>query len=371
MLTGGEYPALSMVSSNIFGLSMMNSGLTRSELREMLKFKVFGTVLLENVPQLFCQALYSYSIGGVTDTVLYAFVTSILSVISTSLSYAIDQDDINVKRVSYYLSVQCTRESPERRSPVNAASALQTPRDVISSNVQTEDVLAIPNDLTSAEKRNVLMNRGRTLALSRSVAALWCVPPKCIEVGATILTKHGALTHIVQSVDESDLKAYALEFHGIDSEVEVTPLFFVKEMIASSTEELTQIFCDHFGFDQDFSVSFYDPMNVHGERRYTSLTQERPRSSKNVMIQRMLSRAYTQRGTERNHGDVEFAIEQYLGTKVVYKESENELEDGMGDELEDELEDGSEEETANNQPADTEMSVFIGTAVAIMSDSSL
>ena len=48
VLTGGAYPALSVVSSNCFGLSILNCGLTRYELRKLLYVKVFNSVLLEN-----------------------------------------------------------------------------------------------------------------------------------------------------------------------------------------------------------------------------------------------------------------------------------------------------------------------------------
>ena len=48
VLTGGAYPALSVVSSNCFGLSMLNCGLTRYELRRLLGRKVITSVLLEN-----------------------------------------------------------------------------------------------------------------------------------------------------------------------------------------------------------------------------------------------------------------------------------------------------------------------------------
>ena len=54
------YSALAAVSSNIFGLQMFNSGLTRYELKALSKIKVFGTIILENLPQLGCQVLYAY-----------------------------------------------------------------------------------------------------------------------------------------------------------------------------------------------------------------------------------------------------------------------------------------------------------------------
>ena len=61
--SGGCHPSLTLVSSNIFGLWLFNSGLTLYELRKLQKIKIIGTILLENVPQLFCQFLYVYATG--------------------------------------------------------------------------------------------------------------------------------------------------------------------------------------------------------------------------------------------------------------------------------------------------------------------
>ena len=94
-VTGGAYPALSLVSSNLFGLSILNSGLTRYELRRLAKIKVLYSVLLENVPQCVFQALYAVAIAeteGIPDSVLFAMTASVLSVISSVLSFCIALD---------------------------------------------------------------------------------------------------------------------------------------------------------------------------------------------------------------------------------------------------------------------------------------
>eukprot|EP01083_Nonionella_stella_P303704 1052334_1 len=92
VITGGFYPALALISSGVFGLEIFTSGLTRYELKQMSKFKVVGTVLLENVPQLICQALYAYAIRHITKGVQLAFIASFLSVIASTLGYFIDKD---------------------------------------------------------------------------------------------------------------------------------------------------------------------------------------------------------------------------------------------------------------------------------------
>ena len=61
--SGGCHPSLALVSSHIFGLRILNAGLTICELRQLTRIKVIGTILLENVPQLFFQLLYVYGSG--------------------------------------------------------------------------------------------------------------------------------------------------------------------------------------------------------------------------------------------------------------------------------------------------------------------
>merc|ERR1712025_1045354 len=65
-LTGGTYASLCLVSSNVFGLSVTSSGLTKFDLRRMVAIKV-KTILLENVPQLAFQLLYAYELDAVTN----------------------------------------------------------------------------------------------------------------------------------------------------------------------------------------------------------------------------------------------------------------------------------------------------------------
>ena len=74
--SGGAHPALALVSSNVFGLWFLNSGLTLYELRQLQKIKIIGTILLENVPQLFCQILYISATG-------ISFATPWISILET------------------------------------------------------------------------------------------------------------------------------------------------------------------------------------------------------------------------------------------------------------------------------------------------
>ena len=124
VLSGGCYPALAVVSSNVFGLNLLSSGLTSYELRKMTKIKMFGSVLLENVPQLIFQALYA-STAEFTNTLMFASMASLLSVLAAILSYFIDRDgdDMSIEAVQYYLSLECNRTGGSRLESPSSGTA--------------------------------------------------------------------------------------------------------------------------------------------------------------------------------------------------------------------------------------------------------
>ena len=252
VLVGGAYPALSLVSSNIFGLSILNCGLTRFELRRLSKIKVFNSVVLENVPQLIFQALYAFAIGGVTETVAFATTASILSVIATLLSFLIDRRDGAVTVVQYFLAMRCDRDVDVSPSPPQSPSADGMSSTMFNSRVTSvsypSSALEIGgNDLRRAEKFKILCNRGRTRALSFALAALWEIDPKRLEIGKTTMTKNGARTHIVHFL-------YANELESRDDEE--MALSKVQKMYGESNAEVSHIFREHFELGADFSVHF-------------------------------------------------------------------------------------------------------------------
>eukprot|EP01084_Bolivina_argentea_P018698 34793_1 len=265
VLTGGTYPALSLVSSNVFGLKIVSSGLTQYELGKLSKIKIFGTVVLENVPQLIFQALYAYTIDDITDAVGIAFFASILSVTASTLSYLIDRDNDETKAVEYYLAIQCQRELKQ-----------QTDDDKLKTNIFTSDTeqgekmksksvvsdICINDNITDEEKLNIINNRGRTEALSESLAALCEIQPKSIEIGSTFITKQGAVTHVIHFVYKSELEMMQSELSNNNNlfgeNISITPNFYTKQLYGSLKNEVTQIFRNHFELNDDFKVIYYD-----------------------------------------------------------------------------------------------------------------
>ena len=51
VITGGSHSAMAVVSSNCFGLDLLSSGLTKYEMRKLVRLKIINSVVLENLPQ--------------------------------------------------------------------------------------------------------------------------------------------------------------------------------------------------------------------------------------------------------------------------------------------------------------------------------
>ena len=229
----------------------MSTGLTQYELSKMSKIKVFGTVILENIPQLIFQATYAYAINGVTDAAAVAFVASTLSATASTLSYLIQRDASDTKIVQYYLVTECVgrlnngTEAPEEFTKIKSLSLSSMNGAVLSEE----------------EKQSFLKKRGKRLCLAERIASVFAVPDRNLEVGHSMLTQYGIITHIVHYIYDSDLEALEDEL-GNDIGFPITPKFLISQLYESFSEEINQIFRLHFGLCDEFNVTFKHRLGV-------------------------------------------------------------------------------------------------------------
>ena len=83
---------MSLVSSNLFAIPILHSGLSTFELIALSDIRVVTTVLTENGPQLLVQLLFYNSVATFTRNRLLTLSTSTLSVIASILNYCINKD---------------------------------------------------------------------------------------------------------------------------------------------------------------------------------------------------------------------------------------------------------------------------------------
>ena len=238
VLSGGVYVALSVVASNIFGLRIFSCGLTQYELKKLNKLKVIGTVMIENVPQLICQAIYTVALirtqGKTTTAVQLAFVASSLSIIASTLTYMIERDASDTKVIQYHITTH---------------------------RIPTTDTI---NDY---EKKKIKDNRGRARALGEGIAEVFGIAAKNIEVGSSMITKHGVITHIVHYLYDEDLETMQQEL--VDNQIMVTPKYFVSQLFATLKEDINDLFCNHFTLDNDFEVTLDVKLGIESRIKKT------------------------------------------------------------------------------------------------------
>ena len=82
IITGGAYPSLLLLSSNVFALALTTTGLTGQDLMQLRPMKL-STIILQNLPQLLVQIGYCINIKSFNTPIILAFISSILSIALT------------------------------------------------------------------------------------------------------------------------------------------------------------------------------------------------------------------------------------------------------------------------------------------------
>ena len=266
--SGSSYTAMEMVSSNVFGLEILDCGLTKYELKKLFRFKVFHNMMLENVPQIFIVWFYSHTIEVMTVTTWFTLIGSALSVLGTMLKYLMnhDQND-NLLPIEYYLNIQCRRNAILNGAALHGATlnvpqgahgvtngATTVQRTKIDRGNMREDRFS-ENDLTAKETKLISKNKGKKEALSQSITKTLKIPSESIEIGSTNIAKQNVLIHIVHYLDKMEFDLFAAEHQNVSG---LTPYLYLRRLYKSVNEEITQILVKHFELDKFFKVNFMD-----------------------------------------------------------------------------------------------------------------
>ena len=216
---------MAVVSSNCFALNSLSSGLTKYEMRKLVRLKILNSVVLENLPQvehlpkclkisqnlclliinvilscdsqLFFQALYAATSAGLTTTVMFASTASLLSVIASLLTFCIEcTNDHDMKTVQYYLALE--KEAPAAPGPVPVRMPSTMDMDDPEGDLEdgriaghgtvgstssfvptalTPGSLSLMSsskgEITTTEREHIMRFRGLRLKLSRSLSQIW------------------------------------------------------------------------------------------------------------------------------------------------------------------------------------------------------
>ena len=337
---------MALVSSNCFGLRILCSGLTQHEVRQLINIKIFGTIVLENVPQIILQSVYANDRGFDTNVTI-AFSASILSIVTTLISYYHERPQKKgIEAVEYFLTIE--REQLKKRGRKTTRADSITSNDTLltvkkgrtSSMESIQSVGTVISDtatvisdaptaisaggtmysrrLNKKEKNRIMRKRGRRKALGLKLAEIYEIKPKFIEIGTTLIHKYGAIVHVVHFVNESKVDELQLEL--IDEGVSVNPFYYAKKLFDDQSEKITDLCRRHFKLGGDFVVHCN---NFAAIKRRKMTSKMKKAKSLNQSQRRLLTEQANDKKNGRNNirSDIERYFDYKAGEFNVAKET--------------------------------------------------
>ena len=222
MFCSGTFPVLKLVSSRIFGLSIFETGLLSSELRELSKIKIRCTIYFENIPQLIIQLIYLQLHGPQIETIL-AMLASLLSVSATLIVYWGERDLTKEYAITKYFIRLYTH-----------------------GTVSKEVKLAMVN------------NRKKRRMLTYKLAEVFGSAPKQIELGSVTLLHDGVAIHVQHLIFSKQLDEYRRQRNQYNITVEV----YMEHIFRKKIRKVLDAVWTHFKLDKtgtdrrEFTVSF-------------------------------------------------------------------------------------------------------------------
>jgi len=224
IITGGSIPILYLLSSNIFGFDSLTSGLTQHDLKLLQKYKIYTTVITQNIPQLIIQALYTLFLGKVDPIAVCAFVGSVLSIIATLYQVYISSDCCFTGEYTYY--------------------------QLYLRNTKTDYILS--HDY----KFKIKKHRWRRFSLSKELSQSLNINPKRLEIGYISPTLNGIFIDIVHGISDDDITK--IERRKFNNKAVNSVNSLLKSLYTFNAADIIQTICRHFEFEysKDFSIEF-------------------------------------------------------------------------------------------------------------------
>eukprot|EP01083_Nonionella_stella_P019234 53445_1 len=238
---GAVYPALSVVSSRLFAFEFLNSGLTMKELAQLTRWRLHLTILLENVPQLFCSLFYILYLGVASHNTVLAMIVSALQIVATVTNYIVTYRPSDCRAIEYDLQMEIdetklsqswrprmkSKESITAFIPQTSSATLMDMNDIEEEDSDDDEedeggdtTLAIdifddgmeidptPSTLTADQKTQIRRRKERKSSLRRSICTELSLRLNAIEIGYITLTPNGCIIHMIHYTFESEAKAF-------------------------------------------------------------------------------------------------------------------------------------------------------------------
>merc|ERR1712228_76547 len=126
-----------------------------------------------------------------------------------------------------------------------------TKQNVSASLLESENfAICDENQIMKEEKLQIVINKGKRKKFATNIAELFGIPRKNIQIGNSIITKQGVISHVVHFVNDSDLEQLAV---ALDEE-SVSIKQYIDMLYASLSKQMNKVCQRHFGLSEDFVV---------------------------------------------------------------------------------------------------------------------
>merc|ERR1712228_460941 len=224
IVSGSAYSSLQLVSSRLFNLNIFNCGLTKYEMRQLFNLKVFGNVLIENVPQIALQILYIISsANNPSNVALLSTAASVLSVIGVLISWIVERQNSNCFVMQYDIEVN------------------------------KKDLTQFTDD----EKSKISQKKERKDELRKTLCQALRIREGQIELGHVTMFDESLEYHIVHYVMGNEVQLNSGQISENKDET-FFGLQFVKALYTKHESAVNEAFMRHFRIDNDLNIVFVD-----------------------------------------------------------------------------------------------------------------
>ena len=101
-LSAGATASLQVANSKLFGMDVFDMGLSKYSIDKTARHRLWLTVIFENIPQIFISVAYAYQLAGFEPTVMFALLSSRVSVILAIFTALMESKTLSFLSNCYY-----------------------------------------------------------------------------------------------------------------------------------------------------------------------------------------------------------------------------------------------------------------------------
>eukprot|EP01083_Nonionella_stella_P184285 668612_1 len=208
LICGSTFGAIQVVNSNLAQFRFFTMGLTLFELNEFRQARIVNVVLIENVPQLLIQCIFSVQSNGLSTISILAIMSSVVSICVSFLDHISKRQLLTDEKVSYSLfafNVYCIGMSEFANKYKFKTKQLGLEIAKMFKALDKKAIQVLPSQLISHERH------GDGLIISFQVATASIKPQQLFDELMAAAAKPSVNDDVLSLLARQILKSWKLE----------------------------------------------------------------------------------------------------------------------------------------------------------------